>query len=185
MFIKPKLKNGAWTLLEMMVAVAVFAIAGGAVGSAYVFSLRSFQGLSNYACLDQQNREAIDRITREVRQANSVSSFDNYLTRKLVIVSGDANRSQITYTFNRYTQQLTRTQNGKTDVLLNNCSLINFNLGMRPPNTNYGYYPTMDVNKAKIVDFTWKTSRSLPGSVVNSENIQTARIVIRKQKVQQ
>lgn len=185
MFIKPTKRTGAWTLLEMMIGVAIFSIVGGAVGSAYVFSLRSFQALSNYAVLDQQNREAVDRITREVRQANSVYSFDNYLSRKLVLVSGDTNRSQITYTFNRYTQQLTRTQNGKSSVLLDDCSLINFNLGMRPPNTNYGYYPTMDVNQAKIVDLTWKTSRSLPGSVVNSENIQTARIVIRKQKVQQ
>jgi hypothetical protein len=32
---------------------------------------------------------------------------------------------------------------------------------------------------------TWKTSRSLPGGLINSENIQTARIVIRKQKLQQ
>lgn len=183
MYIKRQSRAAAWTLLEMMIAVGVFSIVGAAVGSTYVFSLRSFQALSNYNILDQQNREAIDLITREVRQAHSVSSFDNYLSRKLTLVDGD--RQTVTYTFNRYTQQLLRSKNGVSRVLLDNCSLINFNLGMRPPSTNYGYYPTLDVNQAKIVDLTWKTSRFLPGGLANSENIQTARIVIRKQKVQQ
>ena len=183
MFIKRGNRTRGWTLLEMMIGVAVFSIAGAAISTAYVFSLRSFQALSNYSILDQQNREAVDLITREVRQANWVSSFNNTLNRQLVLVDGD--RNTVTYTFNRYTQQLTRTKNGQTQVLLNDCSLINFNLGMRPPSDNFGYYPTVDVNKAKIVDLTWKTSRMLPGSVVNSENIQTARIVIRKQQVRQ
>jgi prepilin-type N-terminal cleavage/methylation domain-containing protein len=92
MFIKLKRRKAGWTLVEMMLAVGIFSIAGGAVATAYVFSLRSFQALSNYAILDQQNREAIDRITREVRQANSVSSFDNYLSRRLVVVDGDRNQ---------------------------------------------------------------------------------------------
>ena len=76
MFIKLKQRVGAWTLLEMMISVAVFGIAGGAVASAYVFSLRSFQALSNYAILDQQNREAIDRITREGASRTSSSNFE-------------------------------------------------------------------------------------------------------------
>jgi len=185
MFIKRKSRVAGWTLLEMMIAVGTFSIVAAAMSTAYVFSLRSFQALSNYNILDQDNREALDRITREVRQANSVSSFDNYLSRKLVLVSGDNDRKLVTYTFNRYTQQLIETKGGQNTVLLDNCSLINFNLGMRPPNTNYGYYPTLNVNEAKIVDLTWKTSRTLPGGLANSENIQTARIVIRKQQVRQ
>lgn len=184
MYIKHQRRGGGgWTLLEMMIAVGLFSIASAAMGSAYVFSLRSFQALSNYSILDQQNREVIDLITREVRQANSVTSFANDHTRQLTLVDGD--RNTVTYNFNGYRQQMTRTKSGTTSVLLENCSLINFHLGMRPPNTNYGYYATSDINKAKIVDFTWKTSRSLPGGLANTENIQTARIVIRKQKVNQ
>jgi prepilin-type N-terminal cleavage/methylation domain-containing protein len=183
MFIKPQLRSVGYTLIEMMVGVALFSIVSAAVCSAYMFSLRSFQALSNYNILDQQNRQAVDIITREVRQANSVQTYDNVVAHKITLVDGNLN--PVTYTFNRYTQQLTRTANGATTVLLNNCSLLNFNLGMRPPNTNYGYYPTTDVNKAKIVDLSWKTSRGLFNGVQNSEDIQTARIVIRKQKVSQ
>jgi type II secretory pathway component PulJ len=183
MFIKRQKRTAAWTLLEMMIAVGVFSIASAAIGSAYVFSLRSFQALSNYNILDQQNREAMDLLTREIRQANMVSSFTNGQNSSLTLVDG-ALRS-VTYSFNRNTQQMIRTSNGVSKVLLDNCSLLNFHLGMRPPTTNYGYYPTTDINKAKIVDLTWKTRRYLPGGIANSENIQTARIVIRKQKMAQ
>jgi hypothetical protein len=167
----------------MMFAVAVFAIASAAVMTAYLFSLRSFQSISNYAILDQQNRKAMDSITREVRQANAVSSFVNGNSSSLTLVDG--NLQPVTYSFNGATRQLIRTAGGASTVLLNDCTLLNFNLGMRPPATNYGYYPTTDINKAKIVDLTWKTRRSLPGGVINSENIQTARIVIRKQQLYQ
>jgi len=185
MFIKLKRKLAGWTLMEMMIGTAVFSIAGTAISTAYVVSLRSFQALSNYSVLDQQNREAVDQITRDIRQANSVIAFDNSLNRKLSVVNGD--RTTNTYTFNRYTQQLMCSRNGgAATVLLQNCSLIDFNMGMRPPiGSTYNYYPTTDMNQAKIVDFTWKSSRSLCGGLINSENVQTARIVIRKQKVSQ
>ena len=183
MSIKHLRRTAAYTLIEMMFAVAVFAIAGGAVGVSYLFSLRSFAALNNYSMLDGQNREAIDRISRELRQARSITSFDNYLSRRLVFVDG--NYKTITYTFNRYTQQLTRTSNTVTTVLLDDCSLINFNLGTRAVNTNYVYDPTSNPDHAKIIDLTWRTSRSLPGGPANSENIQTARIVIRKQALMQ
>jgi prepilin-type N-terminal cleavage/methylation domain-containing protein len=183
MFIKPAHRSAGWTLLEMMIGVTVFSVASAAVGTAYLFSLRSFQALSNYSILDQQNREAIDLLTREIRQANSVSSYSTNFIKSLSLV--DADLGTVTYSFDPLRHRMLRTKNGMTQVLLTNCSLINFNLGMRPPSTNYGYYPTASLDEAKIVDLTWKTSRSLPGGVVNSEDVQTARIVIRKQKLQQ
>lgn len=171
----------------MMLGVAIFSIAGGAVATAYVFGLRSFQALSNYSILDQQNREAMDLLTREVRQAWYVSAKDD---NSLTLVDG--NRGTITYTFSPTTQQLTRNSNGVTSVLLNDCSLINFTMATRVPNTNVNdlnyytdIYKTVDINEAKVVNLSWKTRRELPGGVGQSENIQTARIVIRKQKLDQ
>jgi hypothetical protein len=34
----------------------------------------------------------------------------------------------------------------------------------------------------KVLQLTWKTSISQPNGIANSENVQTARIVIRKQQ---
>lgn len=171
----------------MMLGVAVFSIASGAIATAYVFGLRSFQALSNYSILDQQNREAMDLLTREVRQAWYVSTNNS---NSLTLVDGK--RGTVTYTFNPTTQQLTRNANGTTSVLLNDCSLINFTMATRVPNTNVNdqnyytdIYKTTDFNAAKVINLSWVTRRELPGGVAQSENIQTARIVIRKQKLYQ
>lgn len=171
----------------MMIAVTIFSIAGAAVGSAYLFGLRSFQALSNYSVLDQQNRTAMDKLTREIRQARWVETkTDDTLVLK------DGNYDSITYKFKGDTQQLTRTVNGETTVLLNDCSLIKFVMATRVPNTNINdaqfytdYYATSDKNEAKVINLSWKTRRELPSGVGQSENIQTARIVIRKQKLYQ
>jgi len=187
MFIRRKSTNSGWTLLEMMFGVAIFSVAGAAMATAYIFSLRSFQAMSNYSVLDQQNRQAMDLLTREIRQAWYVSAKDN---NSLTLVDGS--RQTVTYNFSPYTQQLTRTADGRTSVLLNDCSLINFTMATRVPNTNvndFNYYTdiykTTDINEAKVINLSWKTRRELPGGVGQSENIQTARIVIRKQKVVQ
>lgn len=187
MFIKRTSKRAAWTLLELMLGVAIFSIAGGAMATAYVFGLRSFQALSNYSILDQQNREAMDLLTREVRQAWYVSAKDN---NSLTLVDG--NRKTVTYTFSPSAKKLIRSINGVNEVLLNDCSLINFTMATRVPNTNVNdqnyytdIYKTSDINEAKVINLSWKTRRELPGGVGQSENIQTARIVIRKQKLDQ
>jgi prepilin-type N-terminal cleavage/methylation domain-containing protein len=188
MSIKLFKRTGGWTLLEMMIAVTIFSIAGAAVGSAYLFGLRSFQALSNYSILDQQNRKALDILTREVRQARRVE-FKNDDT----LVLKDGNYDTITYKFDSNTDQFTRTMNMNTEVLLEDCSLIKFVMATRVPNTNVlndanfytDYYETSDVNEAKVLNLTWKTRRELPNGVGQSENIQTARIVVRKQNLYQ
>ena len=52
-------------------------------------------------------------------------------------------------------------------------------------NGNFDIYPVATNNwqqTVKVIQLTWRTSMTLPNGVGNSENIQTARIVIRKQQ---
>jgi hypothetical protein len=174
----------AWTLLEMMFAVATFSIAGAAVASAYIFSLRSFQAVSNYAVLDQDNREAMDRITREIRSARAVVFHTNSDTFSMLTVK-DAGYNDISYTFDFPNRQLKRTSPAGTKVMLDNCHLLKFNLGTRAPGAGFTYTNATRLDQAKLVDLTWKTYRTLPGGVTNSEYIQTAKIAIRKHKISQ
>jgi type II secretory pathway component PulJ len=180
-------RTAAWTLLEMMIGVTAFSIAGAAIGSAYLFGLRSFKAMSNYSELNQQNREAMDLITREIRQAKTVLPNENTSTStKHYLTLLDGSNEKIVYTFDSSLRQLTRTSNGVSRVLLDDCYLVKFNLGTRVPATNSSsspYYPASDLNEAKIIDLTWKSHRTLPGGVINSEDIQTAKIVIRKHKL--
>jgi Tfp pilus assembly protein PilW len=168
-----------------MVTVGLFSIASAALGTMLVYSTKSFASMANYAILDLENREAMDILSREIRQARHVQSYSsNQLGNSLTIL--DANNSPITYSFNAYQKQLVRTAGGASDVVLTNCNLLNFALFQRnPSNGNYGVFPVASGNwtqSVKVVQLTWRTSRRIPSGPVNSENIQTARIVIRKQQ---
>ncbi len=175
--------RSGWTLVEMMVAMAIFGVVGLALVSFQVFGMRSFAALSNYAILDKENREALDLLTREIRQAKHVI---NYTTNppSLSLVCGQGNT--VVYTFNPESERMIRdSSDGSHKVLLENCKLLNFNLYKRnPSNANYGIFPTAESdwqNTAKVLVLTWKTSMTIsPTARVTSENVQTARIVIRK-----
>jgi hypothetical protein len=72
-------------------------------------------------------------------------------------------------------------------VLLQNCDLLQFQLYQRNPLTNaFDAFPTTTANwsnTVKLVEISWRTSVNLaPTIVTNSEDVQTARIVIRKAK---
>ena len=189
MFIKPSQKpTAAWTLIEMMVGVGVFSIAGLALAMIFMFSLRSYTAMANYAVLDQYNRQAMDTVTYELRQAQQVTGYaSNATSRSLSIVNGSG--VNVTYTFDASNQQVRRVaSDGSGKVLLTNCNLLNFGLYMRPPtNGTFDVYPVdMGTNwqqAVKVVQLSWKTAMSIsPTFKVQSEDIQTARIVIRKQQ---
>ena len=178
----------AFTLVEMMMAAGVFSIAGAALMTIFMFSVRSFASMSNYAVLDQYNRQAMDQLTYELRQAQQVVSYSsNATSSSLGIVNGSG--LNVSYTFDGAMQQVRRTaSDGSSKVLLTNCNLLAFGLYMRPPtNGTFDVYPVnMTTNwqqLVKVVQLSWKASMSIcPTPIVNSEDIQTARIVIRKQQ---
>lgn len=190
MFIKPPQKSAssAWTLIEMMMGVTVFSIAGLALAIIFMFSLRSYTAMANYAVLDQYNRQAMDTVTYELRQAQQVVDYQsNATSRSLSILNGAG--VNVTYVFDSTKQQVRRqASDGSGKVLLTNCNLLDFGLYMRPPtNGTFDVYPVdMGTNwqrAVKVVQLSWKTAMSIsPTFKVQSEDIQTARIVIRKQQ---
>ena len=187
MFIKLPLRSRqAWTLVEMMVAVGVFSLVGIALMGTYIFSVKSMAAMYNYSLLDQNNRQAMDQLTREIRQATKVL---NYTTNSVTIqaANDDGSTATVTYSFSPSTKKMLRTSSdGSSKALLNDCSLLSFQLFTRcPSNGVFGSFPVAVnnwSNTVKVLQLTWKTSMTLPSGVVNSENVQTARIVIRKQQ---
>lgn len=184
MFIKRAAKTlSAWTLVEMMVALGVFGVAGVALSTIFIYSIRSFAALNNYCTLDKANRYAMDLLTSEIRQCKKVTDYSTNGTSTLTIING--NDQTVTYTFSPTTQQMLRNDGSSTQVLLTNCSLLNFSLFCRAPiGGTFDSYPVATNNwqtTVKVVQFTWKTAMTLPNAQVNSENVQTARVVIRKQ----
>ncbi len=185
MSIKPQLASRGWTLIEMMIAIAVFSIGAAALGSTFLFSIRSMAALSNYTALDRMNQQAMDQLTREIRQAKMVA---NYTTNLLQIVNGDGDTVYYYFIGNGVDRlyRLVEKPSGAWDysVLLENCQLINFHVGQRNLKSNsWNYFPPTQgefQSTAKVIDLSWKTRRTLPNGLANSEDVQTAKIVIRK-----
>jgi prepilin-type N-terminal cleavage/methylation domain-containing protein len=181
-----KAKRG-FTLPEMMMAVGVFSLSGLALMGLWLYCIRGFGAMYNYALLDQCNRQAMDQMTREVRQARQVIDCSSNSITVLTANLDGSPGPQVTYMFNPIGQTLVRTStDGTTKVLLQNCNLLNFNLYTRcPSNAVFGIFPAATSNwqqTVKVIQLSWKTSITTPTCVGTSEDVQTARIVIRKQQ---
>jgi len=175
-----KVKLG-FTLVEMLVATGLFGVVTGAVCTVYMASTRGFASLANYAELDKINRTALDILTKEIRQARLVTDVQS---NSFSIISGD--NISVTYWFNPSSKQFIRSAgDGSSRVLISSCSLINFDVFQRNtvPGT-WDQYPAATTNWSeyvKVLRLTWKTARAIPGGPGVSENVQTAKIIIRKQ----
>src|SRR6266581_3255489 len=102
---------GAFTLTEMMVAVAVGSLVLLGAMSVYIFSITSFASMANYADLNQKSRYASDMITRDIR-CGTVSSAT---TTQLIMNEPDGTT---TYSYDATAGTLTREKNGETKILL-------------------------------------------------------------------
>ena len=166
----------------MVVAIGLATILVLTLTSFSMFCSRSFAALYNYVDLDDVNRIAIDKLTRDVRQANRVSAYDTN-GMSLTLEDGDAARTPISFVYNATTRTLTRTRGAEVEiVLLKGCDQLFFWIGQR--NTDVGGYDVFKaatIDTAKVINVRWVCSRSLFGRKENTENVQTARIVIRKQ----
>jgi type II secretory pathway pseudopilin PulG len=183
--IAPKTRQG-WTLVEMMIAVGLFSLVGMALMGTWVFSVKNMASMYSYALLDQYNRQAMDQLTREIRQSKNVLA---YSTNSITILTANDDGSdgpRVTYSFSPSKKKMIRTSSdGTSKLLLDDCSLLSFQLYTRCPSNVFGIFPVAVnnwSNTVKVLQLTWKTSVTKPDGIVNSENVQTARIVIRKQQ---
>lgn len=185
MFIKRQQKTrGGFTMVEMLVAAGLFSLVGLALGSLYLFSTTSFAAMANYAELDKINRTAMDKLSKEIRQSQAVADAT---ANSITIIA--ANGKHVTYSFNSISGKLIRSvlEDDSSETLLSDCKLLAFNLYQRNPiGGTYDIYPAATNNwsqTVKCISLTWKASRKMPSGLSVSENIQTARVVIRKQHV--
>lgn len=173
---KPGRARG-FTLIEVLFATLIVMLMLLTLAGFTMFTSLSFASLYNYIELDDRNRVAIDQITRDVRQANRVTDFTE--TR---LVLEDSELVAITYEYNAGTHELARTRSGASKVLLTECDWLKFKIGQRNLiGGTYDVFETATPATAKVVNVSWVCSRKIRGNKVNTESVQTARIVIRKQ----
>jgi Tfp pilus assembly protein PilW len=173
----PRRQRAGMSLLEVMIASSLGMIALAAVGSLSLFTARSFVASGNYADLDRASFVALDTLSRDVRQARALNP--PFTTNKLTLKDND--NATLIYEYKPSTGQFTRQKNGTTTVLLNQCDFLRFAIYQRNPTNGWSWYPVTSnmVATAKLIDVSWKCSRKILGAKVNTESVQTAKVVIR------
>src|SRR5262245_21272601 len=91
-----------FALMEAVIAAAITTLLVLVLCSFTMFSGKSFAALFNYVDLDYANKVAMDRITRDVRQANRVTqAYTNLLTGKVTSITlENADLCETTYAYN-------------------------------------------------------------------------------------
>lgn len=174
-----KRTSGA-ALAEAMVGFCVVMLILFALFAFSMFSTRSFATMFNYVDLDDGNRIAMDTLTRDVRQCRRV--IDCTASR---LIMEDYNGGMLAYIYDPDARTLTRTNSppvASSKVILRECDRLLFKIGQRNTTAGgYDVYAAATPATAKVVNVSWLCSRTLFGRKENTESVQTARIVIRKQ----
>lgn len=170
-----KRDHRGFTLVEMMVGVAIGGLLLAALATLYVFSMRSFASMANYSDLNQKSRYASDLLTRDIRSCTNVAAAT---ATQLVLEEPDF---RTTYTYDAISRTLNRSKNGETKELLSGVDSLTFAL-YQPPFTGEPYekFHEATLSTAKLIGFQWSCSRKLWGtSANNSESLEAAIVEMR------
>ncbi len=180
----PIRRQRGFTLVDLSVSMAVSGVILVALISFSVYAGKSFAALENYVDLEQKSQNALDIMTRDIRETRGLSSYSTTthngqsITNALTFQDFDAQPLAFRFTNN----VLVRSKGGVDTTLLTNVDYLTFQIFQRNPIAGtYDQYPTAQAANCKLVSVSWVCSRSVVGSRLNTESVQTAKIVIRKQ----
>lgn len=185
MCIKPSRRaERAFTITELWMAMAVASIVLAGLMSFSVYAAKSFAAMTNYVDLEQKSQNALDTMTRDVRQTQSLLSYSTTTHGGKTITNSltfqDFDGQPLSYTFTG--DVLLRTKAGASTVLLTNVDFLTFQIFQRNPmNGTYEQYPTASAGNCKLISVSWICSRTILGNRLNTESVQTAKVIIRKQ----
>jgi Tfp pilus assembly protein PilE len=173
--------QAGFTLVELMVTVAIGMIVLATVAMFALYAFRSFAAMGNYVTMDQQSRYALDTMSWEIRQAANVQSGSTSNTLTMTGVQGNGTTTYtVTYQYNPTATTLTRTAGGYSRQVLTNCISLNFGYFTRVPTTNFDQFAATTPASAKVVEVRWHCQRSILGKFSNTERVQSSKIVLRK-----
>jgi prepilin-type N-terminal cleavage/methylation domain-containing protein len=127
-------RPGGFTLTELMITSAIGSITLAAILTTYVFSLKSFQAISNYSEIHAAGRKAVDHFSRDIRAVNNIASFNAASYLRVTIPTNFAANGAITgvktitYSYNNGALYRTDSSTGTTSMLATNIYQLSFTL---------------------------------------------------------
>ena len=178
--------------MEVLVAAALGALVLAAVGSLALYGTRSSMALTNYTDLDAKSRHALDLMSRQIREATAVTAFETNLPTKSLTLTDTRHSITFKVIYDSNARTMVFEQTGQPDqTVLRGCDRWDFSLFQRTPHvtaTNVLYYPAtnsagmLDPSLCKLINMSWKCSRTIMGQKANTETVQTAQIVLRNKQ---
>jgi prepilin-type N-terminal cleavage/methylation domain-containing protein len=189
---RPARRNAAFTLVEMLVAVAIGTAVSVALMGLYVSGFFNFTSMANYQNLNENSYRTMDNLSRVIRNSNKLLSY--VAGTSLTLSNNTAGRIDV-ITYDSAAQTLSLTTHGSastnvtTTTYLTQCTAFNFQLYTQAPNTNsfstnIVFSAATTAASVKVINMSWKCSRTLLGAQYNSESVQTAQIVMRNKTSQ-
>jgi len=167
-------RRSGMTLVEILMSTLIASVVLAIVATLTIFATRSVLAMTNYTDLDQDSRNTLDLLTRDIRQAASLNSFT---ANKIELKNPD--NTTCTYTYSPSEGRLYRIQGTSRQILLQGCDYLTFKVSQRNPSNDFTFFPAATKEVAKLIDVSWKCSREIKAQKVNTESIQTAKIVMR------
>jgi hypothetical protein len=160
-----------------MVASAIASVVLLTVYLLAFYSNQSFLALVNHVELERINGNAIDLFSQQVRQASQLTA---YSTTNLTFLDFDGKPLRFTYDPTQRT--LSRIKQGEATVAyLTDCDFLRFQIFQRTVQPGaFDVFTPASGPDCKVVVVTWASSRNILGKILNSENVQSAKIVIRQ-----
>lgn len=183
------LRRGGFTLVEVLIAAGLSSLVLAAVVSMSVYATRSSLAIVNYTDLDSKSRYALDIISREIRQAETLTSFQN---NSYLAFTNPETATGVTLTYNPTNRTVVMAKTGQAPLtVLTECDQWTFSLFQRTSvisSTNFAFIPStntygvLDPSLCKLVSIAWKCSRTIMAQKVNTESVQAAQIVLRNKQ---
>jgi hypothetical protein len=181
----------AFSLVELMVAIGLGVLLIGSLLGLYVSGLISFVAMGNYQNLDVKSYYTLDVLSREIRNSSTLLSYTNGSSFTLSNAYARNGAGQINVvTYNSTARTVTLQRTGQPLMTnLTECDAWSFRLYTRAPDTNsfstnIFFIGATNAADCKLVQMSWKCSRTIMGSKLNTESVQTAQIVLRNKTVQ-
>jgi prepilin-type N-terminal cleavage/methylation domain-containing protein len=184
-------QNRGFTITEVMVASAIGGIVLAATATLWMFGARSFVALGNYRDLDSKSRFALDRMTRDIRQTTRVLSFQNTGSNRWLTFTNELAGEGLRYTWTADDQTLRCEKTGQIpETYLTECERWDFSLFQRTPQKNQtntfflatNAFGVVDPSLCKLINMSWKCTRTILGQKANTESVQTAQVVLRNKQ---
>ena len=173
-----KSRSAGYTLVEMLVSLALGSLVLMSVLFVYIYTGRSFAASANYVDLDRTSQLSMDHLSQQIRQVNKLTACN---TTNLTFQDFDGQTLAFNYDPNQGT--FTRVKTNESIVYLRDVYSMNFKTYQHVVQSGtLDAVTTSSITNCKLIEIDWLCARTVLGRSNNTESVRSAKIVIRRQQ---